>query len=80
MQRISGYLSSKTALQFFSGIKLAFMPLMLLMMMSTALTGCEKSAVEKCIDKQSYLWDNKTNDKNANKAYWDAVAKCKQQN
>lgn len=47
---------------------------------SLLLSGCEKSAVDVCIEKQSHLWDNKTNDKNANKAYWDAVAKCREQN
>ncbi|MEA1987971.1 MAG: hypothetical protein U9N57_02025 [Pseudomonadota bacterium] len=47
---------------------------------SLLLTGCGKSAVDACIDKQSHLWDSKTNDKNANKAYWDAVAKCREQN
>lgn len=49
-------------------------------MLVILLTGCENPAEKECIDKQSYLWDNKTNDKNANKAYWDAVAKCKQKN
>jgi len=47
---------------------------------SLLLSGCGKSAVDVCIDEQSHLWDNKTNDKNANKAYWDAVAKCREQN
>lgn len=47
---------------------------------SLLLSGCGKSAVDVCIDKQSHLWDSKTNDKNANKAYWDAVAKCREQN
>jgi len=47
---------------------------------SLLMSGCEKSAVDVCIEKQSHLWDNKTNDKNANKAYWDAVAKCREQN
>ena len=47
---------------------------------SLLLTGCGKSSVDVCIEKQSHLWDNKTNDKNANKAYWDAVAKCREQN
>jgi len=46
---------------------------------SLLLSGCGKSAVDVCIDKQSHLWDSKTNDKNANKAYWDAVAKCREQ-
>jgi len=45
---------------------------------SLLLGGCGKSAVDVCIDKQSHLWDSKTNDKNANKAYWDAVAKCRE--
>ena len=49
-------------------------------MSSLLLSGCGKSAVDVCIDKQSHLWDSKTNDKNANKAYWDAVAKCREQN
>lgn len=47
---------------------------------SILLSGCGQSAVDVCIEKQSHLWDNKTNDKNANKAYWDAVAKCREKN
>ncbi|MDX1353120.1 MAG: hypothetical protein R3254_08910 [Thiomicrorhabdus sp.] len=44
-----------------------------------AISACGQSEEKACIDKQSHLWDNTTNDKNANKAYWNAVAKCKQQ-
>lgn len=42
-----------------------------------SISACSKSEEQLCIDKKSHLWDNKTNDKNANKAYWNAVAKCK---
>ncbi|WP_321323921.1 hypothetical protein [Thiomicrorhabdus sp.] len=42
-----------------------------------SISACGKSEEKLCIDKQSHLWDSKTNDKNANQAYWNAVAKCK---
>lgn len=48
-----------------------------IVLIAVSITACSKTEEELCIDKQSHLWDNKTNDKSANKAYWDAVAKCK---
>ncbi|GAB6069984.1 hypothetical protein JCM30760_10810 [Thiomicrorhabdus hydrogeniphila] len=47
---------------------------------SLFISACSESEEKKCIDKQSHLWDSKTNDKNANKAYWKAVEKCKKAN
>jgi len=44
------------------------------------ISACGQSKEKACIDKQSHLWDSKTNDKNANKAYWKAVEKCKKAN
>lgn len=49
----------------------------LLFISSLVMTGCGNTEVDKCIEKQSYLWDNKTNNPNANKAYWSAVERCK---
>ncbi|WP_029407796.1 hypothetical protein [Thiomicrorhabdus sp. Milos-T2] len=71
------FYSRKSNISVFSSISaLGF--LVATLSMGFLLTGCEKSAEEKCIDQQSGLWDNKTNNKNANKAYWNAVAKCKE--
>lgn len=42
------------------------------------LAGCSNPEQEKCLEQASQLWDNKTNDKNANQAYWTAVERCKE--
>lgn len=74
------FYSHKSNISVFSSISaLGFLLATLTMgVLLSSLSGCEKSAEEKCIDRQSGLWDNKTNNKNANKAYWNAVAKCKE--
>ncbi|WP_130537590.1 hypothetical protein [Thiomicrorhabdus indica] len=43
-----------------------------------ALSACSNAEQQACLDKASKLWDNKTNDKNANQAYWQAVEACKE--
>jgi len=60
--------------------KIALLTFITIISSSLLISGCGKSEVDICIDKQSHLWDNKTNDKSANKAYWDAVAQCRQSN
>ncbi|QCU89848.1 hypothetical protein [Thiomicrorhabdus sediminis] len=64
--------------QIFTSLIKSTLILSLLFSSSIALSGCFKSDLKKCIDKQSYLWDNTQNPAHKNKAYWDAVAACKE--
>lgn len=46
--------------------------------LSVALSACSNPEQQACLDKASKLWDNTTNDKDANQAYWRAVEACKE--
>lgn len=45
---------------------------------SLMLSGCFESETDKCIDAQSYLWNNAAKSKAQNQAYWNAVQQCKE--
>ncbi len=58
-------------------------PLILLILLSLftsllSLSACGKSEAERCIDKKSHLWNTKANTREENKAYWKAVAQCRE--
>lgn len=41
-------------------------------------SGCSNPEQEACLQNASRLWDNSTNDPDANQAYWKAVEACKE--
>ena len=42
------------------------------------LSGCGQSALDKCTDSKSYLWNDnaKGNEYKGNERYWDAIKEC----
>lgn len=43
------------------------------------LSGCGNASLDQCIETQSHLWDNnRSNDPQANKAYWKAIKQCRE--
>ena len=63
-------------MQKFASLKL--MPILFLGVLTLSMSGCSNPELQKCLDQASLLWDNTTNDKNANHAYWTAVDRCKE--
>lgn len=52
--------------------------LLVTLLFSFALVGCGNAELQECEDKASKLWDPKQNDSKKQKAYWDAIKKCKE--
>lgn len=44
----------------------------------TMLSGCENAEMNQCKEKASKLWDPKEDDSKKQKAYWNAIKKCKE--
>lgn len=42
------------------------------------LSGCENAELQACKDNASKLWDAKKDNPKDNKAYWDAIERCKE--
>lgn len=42
------------------------------------LSGCENAEMNQCKEKASKLWDPKEDDSKKQKAYWNAIKKCKE--
>ena len=42
------------------------------------ISGCGQSALDKCTDSKSYLWNPKATDNTykGNERYWDAITEC----
>ncbi len=42
------------------------------------LNGCENAELRECKEKASQLWDSTKDNPKDNKAYWDAIERCKE--
>ncbi len=56
--------------------------IVVLIIFTGIISGCGQSALDKCTDGKSHLWNPKAIDNTykGNEQYWDAIAECENKN